>query len=281
MLASQDRPAAAKIPAKHPDPIVQWILPPADLILDETPVENTGQPLIAGALRESLELGGRIPPNCLIASNFGISATIQQELILKAPDWLYIPQVRQITGDRKSYTPHIEGDLPSIVMEFLSETDGGEYSNRRVSPLGKWFFYERILRIPSYVIFDPSSGLLEVYRLGTEQYELELPDENGQHWIEELKLFLGTWRGEKEGRYGYWLRWWDLEGGLLPWAVEKVAAEQAKAEAAQQQAEAAQQQAEAAQQQAEAAQQQATAEKTRADRLAALLRSQGIDPDVD
>jgi hypothetical protein len=54
---------------------------------------------------------------------------------------------------------------------------------------------------------------------------------------------------------------------LLPWAVEKVAAEQAKAEAAQQQA--------------EAAQQQAEAEKTRADRLAALLRAQGIDPDAD
>jgi hypothetical protein len=98
---------------------VQWILPPADLVLDDPPVENTGQPLIAGALRESLELGDRIPPNCLIASHVGISATIQQDVVLKAPDWLYIPQIRQITGDRKSYTPHIEGDLPSIVMEFL------------------------------------------------------------------------------------------------------------------------------------------------------------------
>jgi Uma2 family endonuclease len=295
MLASQDRPAAPKTAAKHPDPIVKWILPPDDLVLDETPVENTGQPLIAGALKESLEVADRIPPNCLIASNFGIAATVQDELILKAPDWLYVPQVQAVTGDRKSYTPTIEGEMPTIVMEFLSETDGGEYSNRRTSPLGKWFFYERILRIPSYVIFDPSSGLLEVYRLGAEHYGLEIPDENGWHWFEELQLFLGTWRGEKEGRNGYWLRWWDAEGSLLPWAVEKVAAEQAKAEAAQQQAEAAQQQAEAAQQQAEAAQQQAEAaqqqaeaaqqqaeaEKTRADRLAALLREQGINPDID
>jgi Uma2 family endonuclease len=275
MVASQERPPSRTIEAppqaktivKAPDPIVQWILPPDDLVLDETPVENTGQPLIAGALKESLELADRIPANCLIASNFGISATIQQEFTLKAPDWLYVPQVRQVTGDRKSYTPNVEGDLPTIVMEFLSETDGGEYSIRRIPPVGKWFFYEQILRIPSYVIFDPSSGLLEVYRLSAEKYGLELPDENGRHWVEELTLFLGTWRGEKEGRYGYWLRWWDDQGVLLPWAVEKVAAEQAKAEAAQQQA--------------EAAQQQAEAEKTRADRLAALLRAQGIDPDAD
>jgi Uma2 family endonuclease len=275
MVASQERPPSRTIEAppqaktivKAPDPIVQWILPPDDLVLDETPVENTGQPLIAGALKESLELTDRIPANCLIASNFGISATIQQELTLKAPDWLYVPQVKPVEGDRKSYTPTIEGEKPSIVMEFLSATDGGEYSNRRVPPVGKWFFYERILQIPNYIIFEPDSGLLEVYRLSSAQYNLEQPDENGRHWFEELKLFLGTWRGEKEGRSGYWLRWWDDQGVLLPWAVEKVAAEQAKAEAAQQQA--------------EAAQQQAEAEKTRADRLAALLRAQGIDPDAD
>jgi Uma2 family endonuclease len=262
----EDPPKVTTI-TKAPAPIVQWILPPDDFVLDDTPVENTGQPLIAGALKESLEIADRIPANCLIASNFGISATIQQDLTLKAPDWLYVPQVRQVTGDRKSYTPNVEGDLPTIVMEFLSETDGGEYSIRRIPPVGKWFFYEQVLRIPTYVIFDPSSGLLELYRLGSEEYGLEQPDENGQHWFEELKLFLGTWRGEKEGRYGYWLRWWDPEGNMLPWAVEKLAIEQAKAEAAQLQA--------------ETSQQQAEAEKTRADRLAALLRAQGIDPDAD
>jgi hypothetical protein len=53
MLASPDRPAAAKIPAKHPDPIVQWILPPADLILDATPVENTGQAKVEAAQQQA------------------------------------------------------------------------------------------------------------------------------------------------------------------------------------------------------------------------------------
>jgi hypothetical protein len=63
---------------------------------------------------------------------------------------------------------------------------------------------------------------------------------------------------------GYWLRWWDDREVILTWAVEKV--EQARS-------------------QKEQAQEQALLEKQREDeaqlqieRLAKLLRSQGIDP---
>jgi hypothetical protein len=248
-----------------PAPVITWELPPDDLQLDDTPVENTGQPLIAGALRESLEITGRIQPQTLIASNFGLCTKVSGELAIKAPDWLYVPQVKQIQSDRKTYTPHIEGDLPTLVMEFLSDTDGGEYSHRKITPIGKWYFYEQVLKIPTYVILEADGGLLEVYRLQSDRYVLELPDENGRHWFAELQLFLGTWRGEKEGRSGYWLRWWDGEGNLLPWAVEQVEMEQQRTEMERQRA--------------EAESQRAEAESQRAERLAALLREQGIDPD--
>ena len=112
---------------QRPELIITWEKPPADFVLDDTPVENTGQPLIAGALRESLELAGRIQPENLIASNFGLCTKISGELTLKAPDWLFVPRVKQPGLPRQSYTPHLEGDVPSIVMEFLSATDGGEY----------------------------------------------------------------------------------------------------------------------------------------------------------
>ncbi|MFM6076240.1 MAG: hypothetical protein ACKPB9_32430, partial [Dolichospermum sp.] len=56
--------------------------------------------------------------------------------------------------------------------------------------------------------------------------------------------FLGTWQGTKEGRTGYWLRWWDQTGNLLPWALELIQQERQEKE-----------------------------------RLIAYLRSQGIDPD--
>ena len=147
--------------------------------------------------------------------------------------------------------PHREGQVPSIVMEFLSETDGGEYSHRRIPPIGKWFFYEQVLKVPTYIIFEPEGGLLEVYRHQGEQYQLEQPNPEGWHWFAELGLFLGTWRGEKEGRSGYWLRWWDEAETRLPWAVELVEQERQRAEQ----------------------------ERQRAERLADYLRSQGINPD--
>jgi hypothetical protein len=51
---------------------VTWEKLPDGYKLEEEPVENTGQPLIAGALREPLELIGYIKPEMLIASNLGI-----------------------------------------------------------------------------------------------------------------------------------------------------------------------------------------------------------------
>ena len=60
----------------------------------------------------------------------------------------------------------------------------------------------------------------------------------------DIGLYLGTWRGEKEQRTGYWLRWWDEAGNLLLWGVEELAAE-----------------------------------RQRADRLAEYLRDRGINPD--
>lgn len=37
-----------------------------------------------------------------------------------------------------------------------------------------------------------------------------------------MGLFLGVWQGSKAENSGYWLRWWDQEGNLLPWGVEKI-----------------------------------------------------------
>lgn len=145
-------------------------------------------------------------PQMLIASNFGLCATLNGQLVVKAPDWVYVPRVKQILANRRSYTPNTEGDVPAIVMEFLSDTEGGEYSLKRSYPPGKWFFYEQILQVPIYVIFESDSGLLEFYQLENGRYELKQPDENGRHWIATMGLFLGTWQGTKESRLGYWLR---------------------------------------------------------------------------
>ncbi|MFM6078124.1 MAG: hypothetical protein ACKPCI_06315, partial [Dolichospermum sp.] len=64
-------------------------------------------------------------------------------------------------------------------------------------------------------------------------------------------------QGTKEGRTGYWLRWWDQTGNLLPWALELIEQER---------------------QQAEKERQRAEQERQEKERLIAYLRSQGIDP---
>ncbi|MEI1373432.1 Uma2 family endonuclease [Nostoc sp. UHCC 0926] len=251
--------------AKSPtELVISWEALPDDFQLEDEPVENTGQPILAGALRESLEISGFIQPQMLIASNFGLCATVNGQFIAKAPDWVYVPSVNEVVNNRKSYTPNLKGDIPAIVIEFLSDTEGGEYSVKRTYPPGKWFFYEQILQVSIYVIFEPDSGLLEFYQLENRRYELKQPDENGRHWIETMGLFLGTWQGTKEARTGYWLRWWNEAGNLLPWAVEQIEQERQRTEQERQRA--------------EQERQRAEQERLQKEQLIAYLQSQGIDP---
>ncbi len=213
-------------------PLVTWEPLPIDYPLPDDPVDNINQPLLADALRDGLDLIGLATETTLLPTNYGICATLNGEVAVKAPDWAFVPNISVPRGEvERSYTPHLQGDVPAVVMEFLSATDGGEYSSKQVPPYGKWFFYERILKVANYVIFDPEGGLLEFYRRQEGQYVLEQPSPEGRHWVEEMRLFLGTWRGQRGDRQGYWLRWWTADEQLLLWASER--AEQAEDRAEQ------------------------------------------------
>jgi len=208
---------------------ITWDVLPDDFILPDDPVDNNLQPLLAAALRESLELAGLILEAHIVATNFGICATVEGETIVKAPDWVWIRETLPIPKGkiRRSYSPHAEGAGPTIVMEFISHTNGGEYDLSPHYPYGKWHFYEQILQVPIYVIFLPAtapekSGVLELYRLETGGYQQQMADANNRYWLEELGLYLGVWQGEKVEMTANWLRWWDSSGNLLPWGIELV-----------------------------------------------------------
>lgn len=226
---------------------ITWEKLPDDFVLDDEPVDNINQPSLAAALTESLEIAGKLPENSLTTTNYGICATVNQKIVVKAPDWAYIPAIRVPRSEvKRSYTPQLQGDIPVIIMEFISDAEGNEYSIKPTYPPGKWFFYERVLKVPNYAIFQPDSGELEVYQLdNSERYQLRSPDANNRYWIEPMNLFLGIWQGTRENRTGYWLRWWDENGSLLLWGTER-------------------------------AQELAS----RAERLAAQLRAAGIEPEV-
>ncbi|MCU0542866.1 MAG: Uma2 family endonuclease [Oscillatoriaceae cyanobacterium Prado104] len=273
-----------------PELKISWEKLPDDFILEEEPVENIDQPLLAAALREILEIAGLIVGGILIAPNMGICATLDEQLVIKAPDWFYARNVQALPNNevRRSYTPNLEGEIPDIVMEFISATLNDEYSERPNYPPGKYLFYEQILRVPIYAIFRPKTGVLEIYHLNSSgKYQREQSDANGRYWIAGVGLFLGVWYGTKAERTGYWLRWWDESGQMLLWGAEMVERERQEREIAQQQAELERQQLTIAQQQAdrerqerEIAQQQADRERERSAVLTAQLRALGIEPEA-
>lgn len=226
---------------------ISYPLLPEDFPLPDDPVENTDQPLLAAALRQPLAAFPHLMQDALVVSNFALCAAIEERIICKAPDWMYVRPVKpwQSSQPRRSYTPNTEGTIPQVVMEFLCATYGEEYSVEFTAGVGKWFFYEQVLQVPCYVIFRPDTGRIEVYRLESKRYQLQTPDELERYWIPDLELFLGVWEGIHEGRTGYWLRWWNAQGELLLWSEER--AEQ---------------------------------ERQRAERLAQRLRQLGVEPEV-
>lgn len=267
--------AIAPPPApKQTLPKVTWSKLPDDFILPDDPVDNNLQPLLAEALRESLELAGLFLESMLIATNFGICATVADKTVVKAPDWVYIPEVKPHPESviRRSYTPNVEGDRPLIALEFISETEGTEYSINPHYPYGKWYFYERILQVPLYGIFHPKTGTLDLFRLVDGRYESQSPDENNRFWIAEMNLFLGTWDGKRSQVSTTWLRWWDRSGNLLLWGNERIEQEKLIAEQERQRAEQERQRADAAEAQL---QQERVIRQRLSDRLIAL----GIDVD--
>ena len=277
----------AIVSSSNSSPVIAWPLLPDNYVLPDDPVENEAQPRLAAALTNTLNYQGALAERALIVSNFALCSSIDGWLTCKAPDWMYVAPVDRAFGIRRSYTPHTEGPVPQIVMEFLSESDCGEYSTRKTRPFGKWYYYEQIIRIPTYVIFDPASGDLEVYRLEADSYERVSANGQNRYPLEALDgLCLGVWEGIRcnELDRGFWLRLWTTEGQLLPWSEEAAREAESKAQKAEIEALKAQskaQEAESKAQEAESKAQEAErrAEKAEAEKAALLakLKAAGID----
>jgi Uma2 family endonuclease len=162
----------------------------------------------------------------------------------EAPDWFYVGNVPATLNGviRRSYVLPREYIAPLIALEFASG-DGSEERDR--TPLsrssegeatkpGKFWVYERIMRIPYYGIYEVQTGKLEVYNLVNGFYQLLEPNERGHYPIEPLGVELGLWSGEYyKNRTELWLRWWDKSGNLLLIGSERAEQERQRAEQAE------------------------------------------------
>lgn len=166
-----------------------------------------------------------------------------------------VPRLYEQRDLRLSYVIWQEGVSPFVAVELLSpgteKEDFGETTSLPGKPPTKWEVYEKILRIPYYIIFDRYTDQLRTFRFNAGCYEpLSLLD--NRLWIPELKSGIGSWQGTYRGIQRIWLRWYDESGQWIKTDEERASTERRRAEAAEAELSA----------------------------LKDRLRAQGIDPDV-
>ena len=161
----------------------------------------------------------------------------------KRPDWFLVLGVAAAARQedlRWSYVVWQESVNPFLVVELRSPGTEDEDLGRKVcaisQPPTKWEVYERILRVPIYVLFDRYENQLKVFVLESGRYrQLDLTEP--KFWFSELELGLGGWSGFYQGVEGRWLRWYDRTGMWIPTPVERAEQERQRAEQAEQQLE--------------------------------------------
>ncbi len=200
----------------------------------------------------------------------------------EAPDWFYVPNVPpNIDGQiRRSYVLWREHIAPLIALEFASG-NGDEERDRTplsrtdegvVTKPGKFWVYERVMRIPYYGIYQVNNGRLEVYRLIDGYYQLLELNQRGHFPIAPLGVELGLWQGSYQNQTMLWLRWWDEEGNLLLIGDERAELERLRGEQQRERAEQERLRAEQERLRADSAEQARQAEaQTRRDAIPRLL----------
>jgi Uma2 family endonuclease len=155
----------------------------------------------------------------------------------EAPDWFYVPDVPPtLDGQmRRSYVMWQELIAPLIVLEFVSR-DGKEERDRTPYS-GKFWVYEKAIRVPFYGIYEVKKAKVEVYYLAAGKYELMSVNERGHYPIAPLGVELGIWQGRYKNVELPWLRWWDEQGNLLLTGEERAEQEKQRAEQEKQRAE--------------------------------------------
>ncbi len=221
---------------------------------DDEPVDNifsdVQQRLLVEPLYSSWAGPGEGRP-FFAASNIGVFYMLKAPPLV--PDTLLSLDVQADEDvwakEHRSYFIWEFGKPPDVVIEVVSNKIGGEDTKKLDT-------YAR-MRIPYYVIFDPGHHLgeetLRVFRL--EGYSYQRYDSTqlvGAH------LGLTLWEGVYSEMPALWLRWVNEQGNLI--LTGKELAERAQTEAAHAQAE-------------------KMAALQRAEKLSAMLRQLGQDPD--
>jgi Uma2 family endonuclease len=144
-----------------------------------------------------------------------------------------------------------DGKYPNVIIELLSD------STAKVDKGLKKQLYQNQFRTPEYFWFSPNTLELVGWRLTDSEYKTIPASENAWYWSQELGLYLGVWEDK--------LRYFTVEGRLVPTPEEANLEEMRKAEVERQRAEVERQRAEVERQRAESEHQRAESEHQRAE----------------
>ncbi|MEQ8754258.1 MAG: Uma2 family endonuclease [Coleofasciculus sp. G1-WW12-02] len=205
-------------------------LPPTDLIFDDgEPLESNRHRIAMNALIRLMLVAQSGQTDYFTSGNMFIYYSSEQvrNRDFRGPDFFVVLNVDG-TQERLGWVVWEEnGRYPDVIVELMSP------STAAVDLGVKKDIYEQIFRTPDYFVFDPfDPNSLQGWHLdANQQYQLLTPNGQGRLWCQRLQLWLGTWKGEIEGKPAIWLRFFDSEGNLIPLPEE--AAEQARQQEAQ------------------------------------------------
>jgi Uma2 family endonuclease len=161
---------------------------------DDTPVDNMFSEKQRRLLTESLNSSWNPGRNFIAASDVGIFYAVSEPPIV--PDMFLSLDVR-LPEDlwkkkNRSYFLWEYGKPPELVVEIVSNTDGGENSRKiqKYAQIGVWY----------YVIFDPQryiqNDVLRIYECFAGQFIPKI-----DRILQRIGLGLMLWDGEFEGKY--------------------------------------------------------------------------------
>jgi Uma2 family endonuclease len=204
-------------------------------------VEDSGLPDEFHLLQPRLLTDTFLPPNyppdqVFVASDLNLYYDTRNPLWYKRPDWFAVVGVSRLFDQRElrlSYVMWQEIIAPLVMVELLSPKTEKEDLGRTLrevnQPPTKWEVYERIVRVPYYIIFDRYTDKLQAFQLVADRYE-EIDVSSGKIWMPGIELGLGLWQGSFEGIERLWLRWYDSSGKWIPTPVELLKQEKQKSD---------------------------------------------------
>jgi Uma2 family endonuclease len=193
---------------------------------DGEPMETWRHRRQASVILDSLNDAWRNRDDYFAAANMFLyfSETQSRNNDFRGPDVFVVLDTEK--RERRSWVVWEEGGrTPDVVFELVSQ------STEDIDRGPKMEIYARVLHVACYVIFDPFTAQLDVFRLDASKraYVRVEPDARGHYACEPLQLSLGVVQGVIDGVDAPWLRLIDDHGEVLPEPAERATRESERA----------------------------------------------------